>query len=345
MIIFNYSSNKLDQGVCLIQLNERAKRAQRKGNQKIPEFEKFFPQGSNYEFYDFSGKDKYSKCDVPIADIINFGQNIHKPLYAFFAEINIAIDPTYSYVYHRSKKNFSFLPMNPLQIVTLNRYNENFYETWLNSGLFDPLIFVSYKTYQKSISVCKEMCRQIKRIYKKNPEDRQLACDKLFESVNRKLFKLYKKKIKFQMQENFEFHYENLQYLNQSLRGELGTALNNIKMGPSGGESFASFAIGVPAFKLKIDPIYIFPNTNSTILFALIPNSGFSFKLFEHYQSFYVLTKAFYNVLKNSPMAIQKQVSTPITEPPEAERTCPNCGEIIPNNEIFCPHCGNAIES
>ena len=33
--------------------------------ERIPQFEKFFPQGSNFEFYEFSGEDKYSKCDVP----------------------------------------------------------------------------------------------------------------------------------------------------------------------------------------------------------------------------------------------------------------------------------------
>ncbi|NVM53682.1 MAG: hypothetical protein HWN66_08255, partial [Candidatus Helarchaeota archaeon] len=164
--------------------------AKNKGNEKIPEFKQFFPQGQNYEFYDFSSRNKYSKCDVPAQGVKYIGQNIRKPLYALFAEIDVQIDPKYCFVYYRRKGYFGFVPINPVQLVLLANYNENFYDAWLNEQIFDPFALVGFKVFQKGVIRLGPYFKRFTKIFKTKPEDPMLAINPLLEKANKSLNKI-----------------------------------------------------------------------------------------------------------------------------------------------------------
>ncbi|NVM53362.1 MAG: zinc ribbon domain-containing protein [Candidatus Helarchaeota archaeon] len=126
----------------------------------------------------------------------------------------------------------------------------------------------------------------------------------------------------------------------------MGRALRTLKMGPSGGERTAKFFIGVPVFKLNVQPIYLFPNGSTSLVIALIPNSGFSFKLFAHYQSFYTFVKALYYHLKIDPAFASSHIETPEASrmsPSGFEKVCPVCQATNRADTIFCDQCGAAL--
>lgn len=88
--------------------------------------------------------------------------------------------------------------------------------------------------------------------------------------------------------------------LNSSLKGTLGFAIDTFEFTPSLlRTSTTLLGIGPGAVKLKINPIYIIPNNETTLIIIIIPNQpGIRIYLFQHFQKVYKFLEILYQKLQ-----------------------------------------------
>ncbi|MFX1452145.1 MAG: hypothetical protein ACFFCM_15015 [Promethearchaeota archaeon] len=268
--------------------------ARLKGLILVPEFEKFFPQGINHEVYDFSKTSKYCICGVPVEGLEYIIQQMSSNVITNVTVLDLVLDPNYAFVYYRSKNLFGSVPLNQTQKDVTQDIERLIKQTWRLVPMLTFLV-VANENFQNSLKMCSNLFKNVIKAIKKHPEDPEGAYKPILQKLNKKL---QRNVPQIDLLNGFEPLFEKVRGLNRGLKEGLDRSLRNIKAGPSAGQTAAAHLIGAPAVKLKIEPLYIVPLLNKTLVINLIPLSGFTKKPFEYYQSIYIGVKDLYQYLK-----------------------------------------------